>query len=113
MSMEGLSHLGVQCTTARDRVDDSDEQDDRRRGFKGRRRGIQRLRRQTARASKAATIDGEGFKGSECRWRGLQMQRQQTTRALEAATIDGTTASRHHENSTPNHQSHDDGEKRS
>ncbi|KAK9105578.1 hypothetical protein Scep_022422 [Stephania cephalantha] len=82
--MEGLSHLGVQCTPARDIVDDSDEQ----------RRGLHRQRRQRAKASEAATADGEGFGGSDGRGRRLQMQRRrgfrrqrrQRAKASEAAT---------------------------
>ncbi|KAK9100789.1 hypothetical protein Scep_024219 [Stephania cephalantha] len=81
MSMEGLSHLGVHCTKARDRVDHSDEQDGRRlgEGFRGsddRRREIQRQPWQMARASEPARADGEGFRCSDGRRRGLQRQRR-------------------------------------
>ncbi|KAK9132982.1 hypothetical protein Scep_012510 [Stephania cephalantha] len=74
--MEGLSHLGVQCTTARDRVDDSDE----------RRRGLHRQRLQRAKASEAATT-----RASEAA--------KQTARASEAATADDTTSGRPDDNS--------------
>ncbi|KAK9157507.1 hypothetical protein Scep_004081 [Stephania cephalantha] len=81
--MEGLSHLGVHCTTTRDKVDGSDEQGGRRlgegfRGSEGRRRGIQSQKRQTTRASEAATADDKGFRVRDDRWQGLQMQRWQT-----------------------------------
>ncbi|KAK9083771.1 hypothetical protein Scep_030242 [Stephania cephalantha] len=70
MSMEGLSHLGVHYTTARDRVDNSDEQDDKRldegfRGSYGRRQGLKKQRRQTTMTSDAAMAYGEGFRGSD------------------------------------------------
>ncbi|KAK9142489.1 hypothetical protein Syun_011889 [Stephania yunnanensis] len=70
-------------------------------GFKGsdgRRRGLQRQRRQMARDSEAATVESEGFRGSDGRRRWLQRQRRR----------DDTTSGRHHENSTPDHQSCDD-----
>ncbi|KAK9139804.1 hypothetical protein Scep_009485 [Stephania cephalantha] len=87
--MEGLSHLGVQCTPVRDRVDDSDEQ----------RRGLHRQRRQRAKASEAATTDGEGFGGSDGRWRGLRRQRRHRAKASEAATADDTSSGRPDDNS--------------
>ncbi|KAK9157914.1 hypothetical protein Scep_004488 [Stephania cephalantha] len=46
----------------------------------GRRRGLQRQLRQTARALEPATADGEGFRCSDGRRRGLQRQRRQTVR---------------------------------
>ncbi|KAK9105362.1 hypothetical protein Scep_022206 [Stephania cephalantha] len=97
MSMEGLSHLGVHCTTVRDRVDDSNEQDDRRLDEDSR-----------------GDDDNEDSKARRRRRRGLREARRRRRRGLRDArtAADDTTAGRHHENSTPNHQSHDDGEKR-
>ncbi|KAK9166222.1 hypothetical protein Scep_001413 [Stephania cephalantha] len=64
-------------------------------------------RRTTTRALEAATVDGEGFKGSDSegfggsdgKRRGLRRQRRQMARALKAATGDGTTSGRPDDNS--------------
>ncbi|KAK9098398.1 hypothetical protein Syun_025443 [Stephania yunnanensis] len=99
MSMEGLSHLGLHCTMARDKVDGSDEHDGG-------------SLNEDSRSDDGRDNDGREERRDDRR-RGLQMQRRQTARASEAATTDDATTGRHHENSTPNYQSRDDGEKRS
>ncbi|KAK9083262.1 hypothetical protein Scep_029733 [Stephania cephalantha] len=118
MSMEGLSHLvstvrrrGTESTTTTNRTADALARDSEAATADD--EGFKEAATTNTRASEAVTAKGDGFRGSDDRRRGLQMQRRLTARALKAAMAEDTTAGRHHKNSTPNHQSRDDGENRS
>ncbi|KAK9125632.1 hypothetical protein Scep_014478 [Stephania cephalantha] len=101
--MEGLSHLGVQCKTARDKVDDNDEQrrwlHDTTRLSRG--EGFREAAATRRRGFERRDADGEGFEAAATATRRGLRRRRRRGEASEAEwrRRDGTTSGRPDDNS--------------